>query len=428
MNKASRDFLYSLIDYEKVSGYDYDLDAYKDFLTAFGSPQQHLKNVILIGGTKGKGSTAAILSSALQGSGYRVGLFTSPHLVEMNERIKTDGQSISDADFDRQLLRIMPVVKKNKGARSFFETLTTVAYLHFLEKHIDVTLLEVGLGGRLDATNAANPLVSVITRIGYDHTNLLGTRLGQITGEKAGIIREGGTLITILQRPTAARVLRNATRTKKSKMVLAHEQHEIKVLEISIDGSKLRVSGKLGCFDLFLPLVGSHQIENVSLSLATLYELQTNGLPLHIDGLRNGIAKTCLHGRFEVVRKKPLIIFDCAHNEDSFKALEQNLIAFSIKDFYLVFGTNRDKDYKYCVRRIFPKAREVILVKADNPRAVEPAEILTHAAKYQKNIAVGTSVKEALKVLTERQRKPKPIIITGSFYLWQEGWKTQGLC
>jgi dihydrofolate synthase/folylpolyglutamate synthase len=301
LNKTSRDFLYSLIDYEKVFGYDYDLGAYKDFLAAFGSPQRHLKNVILIGGTKGKGSTAAILSSALQGSGYRVGLFTSPHLVEMNERIRIDGRKISDADFDRQLRRIMPVVKKNKGARSFFETLTTVAYLHFLENHIDVTLLEVGLGGRLDATNAANPLVSVITRIGYDHKNLLGTRLGQITGEKAGIIREGGTLITILQRPTAARVLRNVTRTKKGKMVLAHEQHEIKTLEISIDGSELRVSGKLGYFDLFLPLVGSHQVENASLSLAALYELQTNGLPLHIDGLRNGIAKTCLHGRFEVV-------------------------------------------------------------------------------------------------------------------------------
>lgn len=422
MNKTSRDFLYSLIDYEKVSGYDYNLDAYKDFLTAFGAPQERLKNVILIGGTKGKGSTAAILSSALQGSGYRVGLYTSPHLKELNERIKINGQSIGDSDFDRQLQRIMPAVNKNKGARSFFEALTTVAFLHFLEKQVDITVLEVGLGGRLDATNAADPLVSVITRIGYDHTNLLGTKLEQIAREKAGIIREGGTLITIHQRPIASRVMSKAVRVKKSRIVFANEQHKLEILSQSIEGSKIHVSGKLGSFELFLPLVGSHQIENASLSLATLYELQTLGIPLHIDRIRNGIAKTCLHGRFEVVRKNPLTIFDCAHNDDSFRALERNLTAFDIRDFYLVFGTNRDKDYKYCIKKIFPKAREVFLVKANNPRALEPVEILARGRRYQKNITTGGSVREILKLLARRQEEILPVVVTGSFYLWQEDW------
>ncbi|MDH4210360.1 MAG: bifunctional folylpolyglutamate synthase/dihydrofolate synthase [candidate division WOR-3 bacterium] len=422
MNKTSQDFLYSLIDYEKVAGYDYDLDAYKDFLTNFGSPERGLHNVILIGGTKGKGSTAAIMSASLQSSGYRVGLYTSPHLKDINERIKINGQSIGNSEFDRQLRRIMPAVKKKRGARSFFEVLTTVAFLHFLEKRVDVTVLEVGLGGRLDATNATNPLLSVITRIGYDHTNLLGTRLGQIAQEKAGIIRENGTLITTHQRPAAAKVLMKAARANKSRIIFAHEQHKIEALRQSMDGTKIRVSGKLGSFDLFLPLAGSHQIENASLSLAALYELRTLGLQLHIDAVRSGIGKTSLHGRFEVVSKNPLIIFDCAHNEDSFRALEQNLTEFKIKDFYLVFGSNRDKGIKYCLKSIFPKAREVFLVKADNPRAIEPAAISAQAGKYQKNITIGTSVKDVLSLLSTRQEKPVTIVIAGSFYLWQKKW------
>lgn len=427
MNKASRDFLYSLIDYEKVVGYDYNLDAYKKFLTTFASPHQQLKNVILIGGTKGKGSTAAILSSALQGSGYRVGLYTSPHLKEVNERIKINGRNISDLDFDRHLSRIMPTMKKSKGARSFFEALTTVAFLHFLEKGVDITVLEVGLGGRLDATNATQPLLSVITRIGYDHTNLLGTRLEQIAREKAGIMREGGTLITIRQRPTVSRVLSSAARAKKSRIVFANEQHKLEILMQSIKGSNIRVTGRLGCFELFLPLVGSHQIENTSLALAILNELQGLGIPLSVDGLAVGIEKTRLHGRFEVVGERPLIIFDCAHNDDSFRALDRNLTAFNIRNFYLVFGTNRDKDYKYCMKTIFPKAREVFLVKADQPRALEPVEILARGRRHQKNITTGASVREILELLAKRQKEILPIIVTGSFYLWQEGWNRQGV-
>jgi dihydrofolate synthase/folylpolyglutamate synthase len=422
LNKTSQDFLHSLIDYEKVPGYDYDLDAYKDFLATVGSPQRGLRNVILIGGTKGKGSTAAIMSASLQNNGYRVGLYTSPHLKDINERIKIDGQNISNSEFDRQLLRIMPAVMKKRGGRSFFETLTTVAFLHFLEKAVDVTLLEVGLGGRLDATNAANPLLSVITRIGYDHTNLLGTRLGQIAKEKAGIIREGGILITTRQRPAAAKVLMKTARARKSRIIFAQKQHQLETIKRSMDGTKLRVSGKLGSFDLFLPLAGSHQIENASLSLAALYELQALGLQMQIDAVRSGIGKTSLHGRFEVVSKNPLIIFDCAHNEDSFKALEQNLTEFKIKDFYLVFGSSRDKGIKYCLKSIFPKAREVFLVKADNPRALEPAAILEQARKYQKNITTGTSVKDVLGLLSARQEKPVAILIAGSFYLWQKNW------
>lgn len=423
MNRASLDFLYSLIDYEKVVGYDYDLDAYKQFLATFGSPQHRLNNVVLIGGTKGKGSTAAILSAALQENGHRVGLYTSPHLRGINERIKINGKSISDADFERQLRRIIPAVRKKKGARSFFETLTTVAFFHFLEKRVDATVLEVGLGGRLDATNATNPLLSIITRIGYDHTDLLGTKLEQIATEKAGIIKEKSILITTHQRPAAAKVLTKVARAKKNRIVFAHEQHDIETLTQSMDGSNIRVNGKLGGFNMFLPLAGTHQIENTALALAALYELQALGLHVDTNAIRRGIGKTSLRGRFDIISKNPLMIFDCAHNEDSFKALEQNLEDFKITDFYLVFGSNREKEIDYCLKNIFPKAKGVFLVRADNPRALDPEDILKRTGNRRGNITIGGSVKEVLNLLSKRREKPGPIIITGSFYLWQEDWR-----
>jgi dihydrofolate synthase/folylpolyglutamate synthase len=422
LKKEYLDFLYSLIDYEKIAGYNYDLDAYKNFLSTLDMPQQKLGNTILIGGTKGKGSTAAILSACLQNNGYRVGLYTSPHLRDMNERIKVNDCSISDADFERQLKKIMPVMAKTKGARSFFEALTTSAFLYFGEKQVDFSVLEVGLGGRLDATNAADPTMSVITRIGYDHTNLLGSRLGQIATEKAGIIRERGTLITIHHRPAVERVIRKIAAQKKSKIVLADRQHKIRVLAQFLDRSRIRVDGKLGRFDCTLPLPGTHQIENATIALAVLSELQALGFPLGTDAVRRGIGKTSLHGRFEVISRKPLLIFDCAHNEDSFKALEQNLLAFKIHKFYLVFGSSRDKDIRYCLQKICPKAKHVFVVKADNPRAMEPHDLLLKVRKYQEKVTALRSVRAALDQLLQIKEKPMTIIVTGSFYLWQGQW------
>jgi dihydrofolate synthase/folylpolyglutamate synthase len=181
LKKDPKSFLYSLIDYEKIVGYDYDLEAYKDFLGRLGAPHKKLKNIILIAGTKGKGSTAAIINACLMENGYKVGLYTSPHLKRVNERIRVNNQCISNKELNEHISNIKPRIKGKHRARTFFEILTTIAYLHFLSKGTDFTILEVGLGGRLDATNATDPLVSVVTRIGYDHTNLLGTRLSQIT-------------------------------------------------------------------------------------------------------------------------------------------------------------------------------------------------------------------------------------------------------
>jgi dihydrofolate synthase/folylpolyglutamate synthase len=418
-----QDSIYSLVDYEKSVGYDYDLDAYKNFLAGFGNPQEKLKNVILIGGTKGKGSTAAILGACLVKCGYKVGLYSSPHLIKLNERIKINNRNISDPELEGYTSRIMSLIKKQKRARSFFEALTTIAFLHFLERQVDFTILEVGLGGRLDATNATDPIISVITRIGYDHTNLLGTTLSQITGEKAGIIRQNGKLITLHQRPDAEKILRRVAQDRKSIIIFADEQHHIEVTQRSLKGSRVNITGRIGEISTFLPLSGTRQIENLSLAIAVLFELKPMGFYLDLEAIKTGIESTQLHGRFEVVSETPLIIFDCAHNEDSFQALENNLESFNIKDFFLVFGANEDKDISHCLKHIFPKAKSVFLVKSDNPRARDPQELMQAAQKYGGNTYISNSVAEGIQSAMQNAGSDTAIIITGSFFLWQKDWK-----
>lgn len=425
MKNSPQDFLYSLVDYEKTVGYDYDLNAYKDFLTLFDAPHKKLKHVILIGGTKGKGSTAAILCACLISNGYKVGLYTSPHLRNVNERIKVNNRNITDTEFEGYISRIKPFIIGKNGARSFFETLTTIAFMHFLEKQVDFALLEVGLGGRLDATNATDPLISVITRIGYDHTNLLGTTLSQITREKAEITRDNGKLITIHQKPEVEKILKRVAQDHKSRIIFADEQHEFKVIDQSLKGSRVSISGRIGELDTLLPLIGKHQVENLSLVIAVLFQLKAQGFYLDLEAIETGIQHTQLHGRFEVVSENPLVIFDCAHNEDSFQALERNLQTLQITDFSLVFGTNEDKDISYCLRHIFPKAQSVFLVKSHNPRAREPRELMQTAQKFQERICVSRSVEAAIQSAVKNTGPNAAIIVTGSFYLWQEDWKVQ---
>lgn len=422
MKEDPKSFLCSLVDYERIVGYDYDLGAYKDFLGQLGSPHEKLKNIILIAGTKGKGSTAAMINGCLMVNGYKVGLYTSPHLEQVNERIRVNNKKISDKELTQYISNIRPQMKGEHRTRTFFEILTTIAYLHFLSEETDIAILEVGLGGRLDATNATYPLVSVITRIGYDHTNLLGTRLSQITHEKAAIMRKNGKLITIHQRPIVDRVLRKVARKRNCKIIFADRLHKVRVTSRSMTGVRLRISGKVGNFITSLPSVGAHQIENLSVALAVLYELQQMGFTLNRDAIEEGIQKTELHGRFELVSEQPPVIFDCAHNEDSFRALDKNLQTLNIPDFYLIFGTNKDKDIRYCLKYIFPKAKRVYLVKTNNPRAVSRQELARKALRYQKNLTFAKSVKHAISTI-RKKNSSTAIIITGSFYLWQKEWK-----
>jgi dihydrofolate synthase/folylpolyglutamate synthase len=413
-------FLDSLIDYEKRHGYNYSLKKYVTFLQKIDSPHKKLKNTILIGGTKGKGSTAAILNSCLIAHGYRVGLYTSPHLEKIYERIKINNINISKKQLATHIDYMRPHIRKARGIRTFFEVLTTAAFLYFLKKKTDFSIFEVGLGGRLDATNATMPLMSVITKIGYDHTQSLGKKLSQIAHEKAGIIKRGIKLITIHQRPKVEDVLKKTAKIRKAPVIFAENKHKINVISESIHGTHLSITGELGTFKTFLPLVGHHQIENLLLALAILNELKNMGFKIAPLAVKRGIISTELHGRFEIVSHRPLIIYDCAHNQDSFEALARNFAFLKIKNIFLIFGCKKNKTIGYCLQKIFPQAREVVLVPINNPLGMDPRDIYKKAKKYQKNLTFMSSMKGALGYLKNKVDSNSVIIITGSFYLWNE--------
>lgn len=416
------DFLKSLVDYEKQPAYDYDLAKFERFLNQLNSPQDRLRNIIHIGGTKGKGTCAALLASCLAQSGYAVGQYTSPHLVRINERIKINDTPISNKDLAYYIEKIKHLPRRKHGARTFFETLTAIAFLHFVRRKTDFTILEVGLGGRLDATNLASPLISVLTRIGYDHTALLGNKLPQIAEEKAGIIKYHGKLFTIKQRPAVQQIINKKCRSRSCSLYFANDQHTIKITDQTIRGSNLRISGQLGTFSAFLPLPGIHQVENLLLVLAVITELRIMGFNIPNRALQKGIRQTKLRGRFEVVSKEPFVIFDGGHNRDSFEALHMNIKTLKIRNFYLIFGCSQGKDISYAVRHIFPKAQEIVLVRANNPRAMRQDIIYQQAKKYQRHMIIASSIPKAIDYVKTVAKKNIKIIITGSFYLWQSDW------
>ena len=416
-------FLSSLVDYEKTPAYNYRPEDFVAFLEKLGSPHKKLENVIHVAGTKGKGATAAIIASVLQSAGYRTGLFTSPHLRNINERIKIDNKEIAKSELEYYIRKVKPHIHGRHQARTFFEVLTAIAFLHFIRRKVEFTVLETGLGGRLDTTNTTIPLVSIITRIGYDHTQLLGTTLAAIAHEKAGIVKHGVPVITVQQRPAVEKVFRKVVRAKKTHLVSADRTHRIEVLKYTLAGSHVRIHGEIGTFKTFLPLAGEHQIENLLIALGALSMLRQQDIHIPTRAIQKGIRNTRLRGRFDVISpKKPLIIFDCAHNQDSFQALEKNLHRFKIKDFFLIFGSSTGKDIQYCLKNIFPEAHTVFLVKAEHPRARDPLDICTVARRFQKNTVIAPSVQTALKYARNLPGKKTTVVITGSFYLWQKTW------
>lgn len=416
------EFLDRLIDYEKIAGYDYDLEAFRRFLDLFGAPHQSLQNVIHIAGTKGKGSVAALLHSCLRACGYRVGLFTSPHLCSVHERIRINDRSITESELSMYVRRIVPFLGKKQAARTYFETLTTIAFLYFLDAHTDFVILETGLGGRLDSTNVVTPIMTIITRIGYDHQNLLGSTLPAIAQEKAGIIKSHVPLVLTDQRPSVSRVLRRIARLKHAPLVYCDTVHAVQTIDVTASGTRVNVQGRFGHFSLRIPLIGDHHAENLSLALAALSELRTPGFTITARAVRHGIARTRLRGRFDIVSRKPRIIFDCAHNPDSYAALGATIRDMRIKDFTLVFGTSDQKDFRYCERHIMPHAQEILLVQANHPRAVDPVLLATRVRKYNKHVIIAGTMKNALAYVNEHSRRGQTVIITGSFYLWQPQW------
>lgn len=426
----------------------FDLAHMRTLLGALEHPQQRFPGV-LVAGTNGKGSTAATLAAILDASGLRVGLYTSPHLVRINERIRINDQEIGDDDFallhdvvDRTAERLV-----GEGDLpwhpSFFEMLTAIAFEYFARKRIDIAVLEVGMGGRLDATNVIEPRLSVITDISLDHEKFLGSTVAEIAREKAGIIRAGGVVVTLPQQPQANDVIGNTILDLGARAVSAvpfvppvspASDYCVASLEAGSPVPQLLARYPLQVMGQEIlvetPLVGRHQLRNIALAIAAAEELSKQGFAVTPHSIEQGIRHTRWPGRFEVIPaagSSPEVVFDVAHNPAGAWALRSTLSAlYEDRSLTFVFGAMRDKAIGEIAEILFPLAEHVIATCADNPRSATPGEIRQAAIRTATEIEDAPDVPAAIARAQSLAGPKGIVVITGSIYIVGEAMRQLG--
>ncbi len=421
------DYLYSFIDYETMprphDAASYDLRRMDELLARLGNPHLRAKSVH-IAGTKGKGSTAAMLASALTASGYTTGLYTSPHLIDLRERIRVDGELISEADLVSLVEKLKSEVeavnrKASYGQLTTFELLTALGFLYFALKGVDFQVAEAGLGGRLDATNVVKPEVCIITSINLDHTDVLGNSLAQIAAEKAGIIKPGAVVVSSPQTDEVARVIEEACLKCGTELVRVGSDVTWQELGLEADGQLVKVNGKLASYRLSLPLLGRYQLENAATAVAALEVLATRGFNISRDSIITGLARVSWPGRFQIVSRSPLIVVDGAHNPASARSLRQS-IEYYFKDFnraILVIGTSVDKDVSGIVSELYPLFDKVIVTRSRHPRAMTTVLVAAEFRKHGVMPQIADAVPDAVS-LAQAQAGPRDLIcITGSLFV-----------
>ena len=409
----------------QTPSHKFDLAHMCVLLAALDHPEKRFPSV-LIAGTNGKGSTAATLASILQASGSRTGLYTSPHLVRINERIRINGNQISDDDFalshdlvDRTAQRLVEE-RELPWHPSFFEMLTAIAFEYFSQNKLDIAVLEVGMGGRLDATNVVEPKVSVITDISLDHQKFLGNTVTEIACEKAGIIRPGGIVVTLPQMPEANDVIGNTILQLNARAVNAVPYVPPVSPSANVGSSyPLQVGDKQILVES--PLQGRHQLRNIALAVATAEELRTQGFPVTPKAIEKGIRETHWPGRFQVlpaIPGRPEHVFDVAHNPAGAWALRSALSAhYDERPLTLVFGAMRDKDIREMTEILFPLADRIIATCADNPRSATGDEIKEAAARTSAQIETAPNVAAALRQAAALAGSQGVVAVTGSIYI-----------
>jgi len=418
----------------QTASHKFDLAHMRVLLAALNHPEARFPSV-LIAGTNGKGSTAATLASILQASGLRTGLYTSPHLVRINERIRINGTEISDDDFAlfHDLVDCTAERLVEEGDLpwhpSFFEMLTAIAFEYFAQNKLDIAVLEVGMGGRLDATNVVDPKVSVITDISLDHQKFLGNTVAEIAREKAGIIRPGGIVVTLPQMPEANDVIGNTILELNARAVNATPY--VPPLTPPDVGSRYPLHVADEEILVETPLPGRHQLRNVALAIAAAEELAKQGLPLTPKTIANGIRSTRWPGRFEIrpaTAAAPEYVFDVAHNPAGAWALRSALSAhYDSRALTFIFGAMRDKAIAEMAEILFPLADRVIATRADNPRSALPEEIRQAAARTSTHIESAPNVAAALRQAAVLADSQGVVVVTGSIYIVGEAMQLLGM-
>ena len=428
------DYLYSFINFEAKKQDRYmasKLDHTRPgrLMDALGQPHTQFPS-IHIAGTKGKGSTAAICAYALRAAGYRVGLYTSPHLQDFRERIRiltpddADGR-ISQQKFIQQINNIRALEDQFPDI-TWFEILTAIAFLHFADVGVDIAVVEVGLGGRLDATNVITPLVSVITRLSLDHTALLGNTLSQIAFEKGGIIKPGIPVVTANQEPEALAKLQQIADERGCDLTIVGQDWTYAGADSNDPGQQTLTISHSAAPELIpdgsqfqLPLGGEHQLENATIALTALQHVQPAFPKLTLPVLQEGLANVKWPGRLDLIHpgdaQTPALLVDCAHNPDAIRKLRDALHhSFHYNRLWLIFGAPADKDVPHMLADLLPLAHHTAMTTASHPRSATPDELADIGAELGFSVTAVPDMNTALTT-TWQQAKPGDLIcVTGS--------------
>jgi len=424
--------LLSLVDHERRQPVAprqkqiFDLGRMDGFLELLGNPHRSTPT-IHVAGTKGKGSTAAFCDAVLAAAGYRTGFYSSPHLHSFCERIRRDTAPISQPRFASLVQELWPYQERmGRSAElsevSLFEFMTAMAFWCFSEDRVDFQTIEVGLGGRLDATNVVEPEVAVITSISLDHTSILGDSLEQIAAEKAGIIKPQVPVVIAPQPPQALEVILSKCREQRALPVRLPEDVAWSLEEHTIDGQSLRVRGRLGEYSLQIPLLGAHQLENASTALAALEILMEKGYAISQDAIKQGFATVCWPCRMEVLSTRPLLLADGAHNPHSIGVLLTSLPEYlSFRRIVLIVGFSRDKQISEMVKLLAQQGNPVYATRSRHPRSVPPDELgEMFRDRGVASVAETETVDDALS-LARRAAGPEDLILgIGSLFVAAE--------
>ncbi len=432
------DYLYSHIDYSVERSYRYsaevlDLERVHAFVRALGDPHLNYRSVH-VAGTKGKGSVSAMIASILHAAGYKTGLYTSPHLQRFTERIRVDGQEIEKAEVIELVGMLKPHIETIQRL-TVYEIITALAFLYFARKEVECAVFEVGLGGRLDATNVIVPMVSVITSLSYDHMHLLGGSLSDIAREKAGIIKPGIPIISAPQQHEAEIVVEDTAHSVNAPLSLVGRDWLYSPGTRDLSGQIIYVwsSAEQSMMDAYvesaggeewapprywIPLLGHHQVVNGAVAYATIQVQKTQGLEVKEDAIQTGFRETDWPGRFQILSTNPVLVIDAAHNRDS--ALK---LRIALDDYFpgrsvtLIFGASADKDIPGMLIELVPRVSRLIVTQADHPRAADPEDLARVAHSHGLRVEIEVPVEAALDRAFKQTWTEGVVLATGSIFV-----------
>jgi len=425
--QRSLDFIYSFIDLSitrnlRYSPDKFDLSRMYGLMSSLGDPQLNY-DVVHVAGTKGKGSICAMTASIMREAGYKVGFYSSPHIINFRERIKVNNNEISRQTLTNYVMKLRHVFKSVEQL-STFEIITAIAFKYFADQKVDIAIIEVGMGGRLDATNVVEPIVSIISPISHDHMNILGNTIAKIAREKAGIIKKSIPVIISQQKKSAKEEIERIANKKGSLIIDTSENYGFEQINYSLEKQSFLIKEKLfhpsdTCNLIYeIPLLGDHQINNAITAFACVMRLRKLGYQINENAINNGFSKVEWPGRFEVVRKKPLVIVDGAHNRDSFRKLRNTIKKYLAgKKVILIFGASEDKEVNLMLKIIKPYVEHFIFTKSEHPRALGLGELEKIASGLDLDNYSISKVDRIIQLILRKSDQKKTYIASGSIFI-----------